>query len=503
MIGKVMVVEDEDWFRCGLVQVISETGLNWKVVGEAANGEEALQLMYKVKPDLVISDIRMPVMNGLEMSKLLQEYPDRPDIVIVTGHNDFAYAQSALRYGVKDILLKPCTAEDIQTMLANAYSRLLEQRRYANRGQLEHQTSLNHTMISLLNRSPVHDELSLQLQSECGGRNLWVIEVVTYLPVSKSYTTEDIGLLQFAIHNIVEEIMESGNHIYRLVVADYDTFVCLIVPQEELSQMFEQIGSMVMKLLGLQLHIVPLGQVNKVTDLPRLYEPIHTLKNQADRRMVDVNEIKHTHQIQISDWLSGSEHQLQEGLRRTTDSILQKSLEEGKIEAWSLAQSLSETITHKLNRNQVNEANMESLESLRLLTTTEQLREWLFNLTAGFLRAFEEWQKQTNDDVIDRAIAFVAKEYGGECTLSSAAEHVHLNVTYFSGIFKKKRGEGFNTYVTKVRMERARMLLSHTDIRISEISASVGYNDSNYFTSLFKQQHGFSPSDYRKQHKPE
>ncbi|MFH5181403.1 response regulator [Paenibacillus sp. TAB 01] len=132
MAGSIMIVDDEPLIRRGLRKLIETNELGWSVAGEASNGQEALLQLEQLKPNLILSDIRMPVMDGLELARHISERNCGTAVILLTGFRDFEYAQAAVRYGVKDFLLKPCPEEEICRVLRQAYEQLrvkAEQRR--------------------------------------------------------------------------------------------------------------------------------------------------------------------------------------------------------------------------------------------------------------------------------------------------------------------------------------------------------------------------------------
>ena len=126
--GKVLIVEDQPNFRRGIRRMIEDNGLGWNVVGEAGNGRDALDLLESCQPDLVLTDIRMPIMDGIEFVTCLRsKYPEML-VIILTGYKNFEYAQAAVRHGAFDLLVKPCTEEMLHLVLSKASERFYEQR---------------------------------------------------------------------------------------------------------------------------------------------------------------------------------------------------------------------------------------------------------------------------------------------------------------------------------------------------------------------------------------
>ncbi len=124
--GRVLIVEDQPNFRKGLIKMLKVENLGWQVVGEAGNGQDALAMLAELKPDLVLTDIRMPIMDGIEfVGHLRKNYPDML-VIILTGYKNFEYAQAAVRHGALDILIKPCTEQDVRQMMNKASERFYD-----------------------------------------------------------------------------------------------------------------------------------------------------------------------------------------------------------------------------------------------------------------------------------------------------------------------------------------------------------------------------------------
>jgi two-component system response regulator YesN len=504
MSGRVIVVEDEVWFRRGLVQLIEQSELGWIVVGEAANGEEAMRLISAGSPDLVVTDIEMPLMNGLELAEQLHNHPRQPEVIIVTGHKDFQYAQTAIRFGVREFLLKPCTEEEIVFVLRQAYERFRKRRDAEKQVRTERKWSVEHAMRSLLHQLPTDSEIVNQLKQECVGREMWMLEVQTFFPKHKTYRNVDQGLLHFAILNIAGEIIQGSEQHFLLIAADYSRLVLFIQPSAFIAGLLDRIISIVNQLLGLEMRCERLATVKDMDEISRLYARYRN-RSQDDAQVMDIDSpdlstFRYYREKLDSQWMAGAYVNLKECFQEAVTTVLEIPLKNARLEALSMARALDEAA-----RKQFAEAGElyhteQWVEQLRIIEKPSELRVWLETQTRLFEAAYQEWQQRTNDHVIEKALRYIHDNYATDCSMAAAAEYVHLNATYFSELFKKKTGAGFSSFVTRFRMEKARGLLIQTSMRIAEIASTVGYSDSNYFTNVFRQTHLMSPSDYRKKH---
>lgn len=147
MSGNVMVIEDQYHFRKGLVKMIEDSHFNWSVISEASNGLDALKILEAHQPDLILTDIRMPVMDGIEFVTMLRQKYPKTMVIILSGYRDFEYAQAAIKLGVIDYLVKPCTEEDITQMLHKASVHLSSKGKSAHQAEPEKQQEQDNMSI--------------------------------------------------------------------------------------------------------------------------------------------------------------------------------------------------------------------------------------------------------------------------------------------------------------------------------------------------------------------
>ncbi|OXM86589.1 response regulator transcription factor [Paenibacillus rigui] len=359
--GNVLIVEDQPNFRRGLMKMMEGGRLGWNVAGEAANGHDALTMLDQVRPDLVLTDIRMPVMDGLEfVGHLRQKYPELL-VVIITAYKNFEYAQAAVRHGVLDLLVKPCKEEDVRQVLSKAADRFIQRRKQLLPG---HHEGPQPGSVVVLNQSRAK-ELEAQLMS--------------------AILTGQAEVLEQLLHQRIAEL--SG------------------IPEAEL-----------------------------------------------------------------------------------------------KLQALSLTLALQATIQKQFQTDRFPSADSGVSDRMpQPHWKAEEVLVWVKEQVLSFMRLFMQWQASSKqDNVIERAMQYVEEHYHEECRLTDLADYVHMNPSYFSVLFKKTTGDSFTSYVTRLRMDKAALLLRNTDMRIFEIACAVGFDEPNYFTNVFKQQFRMSPKEYRK-----
>ncbi|MEK3722751.1 response regulator [Paenibacillus sp. FSL H8-0034] len=500
MKGTLLIVEDQPNFREGLRMFIEQESIGWEVIGEAENGEEGMEKIKALQPDLVLMDIHMPVRNGIELAEWM--FSNRIDtmFVIITGFQDFSYARSALRYGALDFLLKPCSDEDISRILLSAYDRLEEKRK--NRHALI--TAKENTLRSVLLRLQLNEQSASQMLKTFNNRHLWLISVEDYFPADRNYREEDVYLIQYGILNIVQELIEKTSLPWELMVLTIDQFVLSTSHDTDLSVWKTTMINTVHAYLSVQLHVFPLGNCTDIPALLSAYAVYGPLIGHASRLLnqpysAPIQQAESYRKKMMSLIVSGEADSLADYLSECCLSLQNHPLSEIKIIAIHHVMALQETAeilfpasSHTYSVNSI-------LEQVQQLQAVGQVQSWLHGHCTEFLDRLNEWRDSANSNktIFQRALHFIQEHYLENCSISQVAEHVHLNPSYFSTWFKKEKGETFTSYVNKLKLERAQVLLRNTDMKMIEIAQAVGFEDSTYFASIFKKYFQVSPSEFR------
>lgn len=512
MDGKLLLVEDQTYFRKGLLKMITDHSLGWTVVGEAENGQEALRLVEELKPHLVLTDIRMPVMDGLELARQLQLRESKPEVVILTGYDDFKYAQAAIRYGVVDFLLKPCNEEALMEVLDKAGERLRVLSRQQEEREADRRLKDGALLRGLLLRLPGIAEAEDRLKELIEGKKLLLVGVENYFPQGRQYQEKDLGLLQFALFNIVHELVgDARSGGAQLHALEFNRFVLLLEPEEDGVKLADTIRQTVDNFLGLPVTAAASPPVRSVLmDPPSFYDAwfkdggpdrsnAHTadppggVQEKGNRARVKELQTRMTGLV-----LLGQTEKVEELLKELLSGIGAMEPEDAKMEALALAFALASVSRQQFEAETEADAVAGRIDALQSLKTGEEARHWATAAADGFLRAYRTWRTGKNENIINRTLEYLDKHYMEPCSVSDMAAMLHISPTYFSKLFKKETGDNYSAYLTKLRMQKAVLLLLNTEMKVFEIASAVGYDDPNYFTNVFRMLHGMSPSDYRK-----
>ncbi|WP_068785518.1 response regulator transcription factor [Paenibacillus phocaensis] len=511
MKGKLFIAEDQPNFRKGLLKLAGKRSAEWVVAGEAANGRAALSSMEHNVPDLLLTDIRMPHMDGLELAEAIKARGWGTKIVIITGFKDFAYAQSALKFGVLDFITKPCVEADILSMLDRTYVRLIEENqsgRLVEDWKRQHEDSQLRSAIMGMscNKEEVKALLGRMQEGE-----LYFLSIPAYFSPEKHYSAQDMPLLQFALSNIVREHLHKwygdGFRLFSLSSSEWALLVDRAAPQPEMPASWQEtLTESIQHYLKLSLACCEQGRCRTAEDLRQAYERYCSRPGReaaADNAAVYGPLLNQTalyeKEKEIVSWLmSGDNGRLNKELQDQAARIGNLPPQTARIEALLLATALLRLVQVQFPEWRMAARSIE-WGAVYKCETPEEITAWLQVYIHDFLCSHNHWLAGKNDNPVKQAIRFIEEKYMDECGLAEVAAHVHLNPSYFSNLFKKETGESVTAYIQHLRVQKAKLLLKSTDMKIFEIAQAIGFNDSNYFTNTFNKIEGRSPKEYRKQ----
>ncbi|NIK69101.1 MULTISPECIES: response regulator [unclassified Paenibacillus] len=501
MKGTVLIVEDQPNFREGLKFMISQSR-NWTVIGEADTGEEGWQKALELRPDLILMDIHMPVMNGIELAERIHSHGMDTLFIIITGYQDFQYAQSAIRYGAMDFLLKPCSDDDISGILGSASKKLQAKRK-------EQQTTREHLLRSILLKYQMNQELTSHFLRMFEGSRLWLVTITDYFPEGKNYGSDDLYVLQYGIYNIVQELALSEDADAKLLILKEDQFVLSVSSELATACWRENAELAVREYLGIEIENIPLGPSSDVNQLMSAYAAYNEQRVQPALAPQSVHRTGRHQAIEavknkiMALIISGDFQALHDYFEKVGRHACSLQLTDGKILAINHSLALgqiSEVLGLFSHQRKPAEALLQTIDQL---PGSKELQSWFKEACQDFETRLDRWKQQANPYVnsIQQAIDYIEEHYlDSDLSIKQVAENIHLNPSYLSTLFKKETGETFTGYVTKLKLQKAQVLLRNTEMKISEICQTVGFEDSTYFSSVFKKHFQISPSEFRQNH---
>ena len=541
---KIFLAEDEVIVRETIKRMIPWEELGFELVGEAADGEMALPLLIRQKPDLLITDIKMPLMDGLTLAKLAKKELPELKIVILSGYDDFNYAKQAINIGVEDYLLKPITKNALIERLSEIRSRYEHektQKEYYEKFQREMQAyekNSSRDFFEALVRGSM-DMMEVYKKAEKLGVDI-VAEAYNILIFTmnseEDFSGQKEGYSEWEAESLemLEEFF-SGHPSAMLFRSNIFSYGVLLKGQKE--SIKEITKECVGKIQGILKRkeskrewFLAVGQpVERLSQIKKSY---HTASRAFSQRYLYVENILYYDEMEMMEHRSGQADTNDNAYLKKVDvnalnpAILQKFLSNGIQEEtenfvkdyfYAIGQEPMESLVFRnyviLNVRFSVITFLKGLgcdtEGMEPENTEEILAESGKNIESAIAYA-EKMVSQAitirdqnsgnkNRSILKTAVDFIESHYmEEEISLNTVANVANVSANHFSALFSQNMGQTFIEYLTSLRMNKAKELLRCTGMRSSEIAGEIGYKDAHYFSYLFKKTQGMTPSDYRK-----
>lgn len=523
----VMLVDDEEDVRQAIAKKLDWEQIGFQVVGNAENGEEALELAEQLRPDVVMTDIKMPFMDGLTFCRRLKESQMSAKIVIFSGFDEFEYAKEAITLEVEEYILKPINAAELRSVFERikiTLNKEIAEKRNVDQLNRYYQESLPVMRDQFLSglvegRIPeetieqFNDSYELNLQASCYSA------AVIQMDCTDGSGERLQHMMAASGKQILDEHLHNRFRYRSVLLLDRIVVVGMMESAEEISRMIyflDQICKICKRVLSVNT-TAGIGQV--CTHLAQLHFSYEGAVSAFESRiLLEPNQAIYIKDIEPN---AGREFVLEDNnIQRIIYAVKLGSREELKSEVEELIQYMK-GVAMTLNQYQIALMEMvtEILKFIRaygvevaqvfgegfdLYKTAAQfdsldaLGEWLEN-TLLKLRSFvRQERKDTAKLLIERAIQYIEQHYAdSDLSVETLCSYLNVSSTYFSSLFKKETRMGFVAYLTNRRMEQAVYLLDTTDQKTYMISDQVGYTEPNYFSYVFKKHYGIAPSRYR------
>lgn len=536
-----MIVEDERMIRRGIIQGINWNELGFEVTAEAKNGVEALELLKTQVVDVVMTDIKMPVMDGIELSKKIREQEYSAEIVILSGFSEFEYAREAISFQAFDYLLKPTKKQKLIEIFKKLKLVLDEKVEEQTQKRKQHQVlnegyaSMRKSfLLQLLNGNEtvfrgINEQLNF-LELDLTGNCFTAVSVKIEMKKMENQIKRAWGderMITYAYENIVNEILMECEKSVAVVknIEEINLIFCFdsIRQQNEQMMMILKKMSKTMKTIILQNHDVKvsIGVGLTYPSILHIHQSYRQSQKALERHFFDT-----TGDIYVFNHLADdSEKQWIKDYPSEVSSIVEMILKGHLNEVRKLMMNLFErfeesnlnpemiksycqvfkfilmtTMTNYLEEGQSFDLEKQLDEIIYKSNSIHDLQNDLIILSveiANQLGMAINREIPNEKIIVEKAKNYIKLNYQHKITLQDISDEVHLSPNYLSGIFKKITGETYIDYLQKVRMKAAKKLLEDRSKKVYEIAFEIGYSDYKYFASKFKKMVGMSPKEYR------
>ncbi|MCR5590707.1 MAG: response regulator [Lachnospiraceae bacterium] len=528
---KVFLCEDEFVVREGIKNNIDWAGNGYEFIGEASDGELALPLIRKLKPDVVITDIKMPFMDGLELSRIIRKELPYSEIVILSGYEEFDYAKQAISIGVAQYLTKPISGDDLlreldtlrekiikskeESALREQFRKEMEENDRRERSELfNYLVSGSLSVTELLDRA---GKLGMDLSAMWYG-------ILLLFTKSEHHEIEEYSKSSVTIDGRINEIIEEMGCISfdrdlegKAILLMGDSKETLEEKQAELIARFEEVlsdYSHVRYCGGIG------GSVNRLSRLNESYEEAG--RALANRFFVTENGFFEAGQLGPRERADESFDMSTIDAQRIDKSNVNKFLKLGNrdeipfyvsefiksvgedafksyifrqyiaMDVYFAVSGFVEELSRKKQTDAIREVTKEVLENV------ETVRGYITEIIGEAIQRRDSVATNRYMEIVDEAVKYIEENYTDEdLSLNLLASHVNVSPNHLSTIFSQQTGQTFIKYLTEYRMNKAKEMLKCTSLRSSEISEAVGYKDPHYFSYMFKKTVGMTPTKYR------
>lgn len=527
----ILVVEDEVDVRRAIIEIIQWDKLGFQLVGETGNGQEALALTHELLPDVILTDIKMPFMDGITLAQRVREINPITKIVFLSGFNDFDFAISAIKLNVIDYLLKPISAKELTKTLMSIKNRLDEERQQISNismGNMEHDKAgymcRVNFLISLITEEPEIGEdrltgLAMQYGLKLTGEKnvLFVISFDESSMGESKVPLDDIELLKLHVANtvrsiaakyirgevfncgqyivgilsdskenvdaygdiLINEVHQSIRHFYGFsaTIGVSDPYSGIAHSREAYSYARSAVYYRTMMGSG---KIIYLSDVEKSREFIPVFTDSRDLQFRSIIKTGSKEELK-----KFVDEVFGEMKAHRAGLE--TYSICVVEIYAALLRAMKSISDIGDSLKGDL-----------AIKEEIMVNTPDKQKVWLLDICGRVMDIVHNEQKTSADIFVEKGVNYLRGNYSDPyMSLKAVSSHLHISSSYFSAIFKKFTGQSFTDALIKIRMEASRDMVLTTKMKIFEIAEKAGYSDQHYFSYCFKKYFGIAPNDMR------
>lgn len=522
---RIVIVDDEPRHRKGLANLVSKMRPDY-CIAQFKNGSEALEFVKNNKVEIIITDVEMPIMDGLEFLRKYKEIDQRCRVIILSGYPNFEYAQKAINLGAFDYVLKPVDEDIIENMLVKVEKTIDEEEENKKR-EMELLNNLNSTKEVYLewefNRW-IKDELNKEklegikkyineneegwiIVTRMSGYDysdendevlneikLIITEMVMYYGKAISfYLSDNKNILVTVIKKIKESIeltnLAKWNETIKYIKDKYYRNITIGISSESENIIYEGKKSFdeAIEALALKFYLKE-GNIFKFSEEKRIKKNSILINSKYEERLSD--------SVYKDDSM---------GAITLIDEILFKAMKDEYLDPKEIKSNMERLFINLIKEveNFMSDENFNEIVTnvIGVIDSSENVEELKRNcnlIIIKIISVFKRWKKDKNTIIFDKYLKYIEENFMKDISLESISEKFHFNPCYFSTMFKERVGTTFVKYLLKVRIQKACELLLESDKKVYEIAALVGYKEAKYFNRVFKNEMNVSPDEYRR-----
>lgn len=534
---KVIIVDDEYLIRMGIRSMIEWEDLGCEIAGEASNGEEALKLIEELEPDIVITDVKMPVLGGLELISGASKNKKKPRFLVLSNFSDFHYVREAMKMGAEDYLLKlELEPEQLRKCMEKVIDKISTEKEV--RGK-------DNKILTAQNMKTIQGSFLKGIMNRIYLDEAYVMEKLEFFDIKLTFSNtiysmiikigelyrfedvsnEELSTLNFSVINIVEEILSDWYDVH-CIEGKTSEFIVFATAKEHCinritdENLIEQ-GKILREMLSQYLNITAIISIGiGEPGLEGLYQAykraVLNIKNRfftneseillLEESQVGIKELEnisiYDYKDQLFEALSFQRpkkmKKIMENIRKkiTSTPMSKETVCNVVLELYSMIREYEET--YQLNGRSLMVCSKKTYQQLICMTHVSEARNWLDHVENDLKNYINSREKEGYHKLISKVKAYIHEHFDEDISLSEVADVVDLNPSYFSTLLKQYTGLSYSEYVIKERIEHAKELLQETNLKVYEVGHAVGYHNIYYFNRIFKKKTGFTPGEYKK-----
>ncbi|MFN2305084.1 MAG: response regulator [Anaerolineales bacterium] len=521
MLYKVFLIEDETFTREGIRDNVDWGAAGFEFCGEAPDGEIALPLIEELKPDVLITDIKMPFMDGLQLSKIVRKHMPWIKIVILSGHDEFHYAQSAVKLGVTEYLLKPVSAKDLINVLKELSTTLDQENQERERLKgLQNKAEDNlvfarEKFLLKLVMGGVSSAEAIEQSQHLGLDIVARYYLVVLIRIELCDNSQPFDYYEYQqVEQIVSEF--AGNNLDVLLTKKDMEELVLLLKGDSPEQLVQE-GKFLAGLIKDEVEnqtacntVIAVGSSqDRLGDIHHSFAealvksksvPSIPLRDQVKPERVDLLKMDH---VAIENYLKfGSIQDFDEFFSTTIQPLAQNALQSYLMKHYMFVDIILTTtqfVSDLDGKDDQLASDVVEIENiLNDIGSVEQIKDEMRRI---FTNALSFRNSRVNHErilILQQARAYLDSHFADpELKMSKVAEKFNVSPSYFSTIFRQELGVTFRDYLGKLRINRAKELMRTTNLKCSEVAFQSGFSDSHYFSFVFKKKTGLTPLQFR------
>lgn len=529
---RIMLVDDEEEVRKAMIRKMDWEQLGFTVAGDAENGEDALEKLELLEPDVVMTDIRMPYMDGLTLVARIREKYPFIKILIFSGYDDFEYAKQAIKYRVTEYILKPVNGEELAEILKRVRISLdeeIKQRRNISMLQESYEKSLPMLrevfLNDLVSRGADLSGVAPKLKEygvDILDARKWLAAVI-YVEQVEQAEEQELYRHQELIPISVRKLVEDHLRTYgRFTVFNSAEGITLIAAVDEsnsetgLITLLEDTCKESRRILGVSITVGVGYSCDTLQEIRRSYQTaVDALGYRAivgSGRTIYINDMEPVNRGKLQFGAGeeaeltavikfGTKDQIGETVRELAVRMDDAKVHDNQYQVYMLTivNCLIRLMQqYDLKMNGMFDSEDHYADIIKRICRRESFAEEVIPIACRMNEALNQARDNTTRKVIVEAKEYIQENYADpELSVDVLCRHLHMSPAYFSTVFKKETGQTYVNYLTEVRLQKAEELLEQTDDKTYEIAQKVGYQEQNYFSYVFKKKYGISPTKYR------